>query len=476
MTSACLESLSIELIPTILQQLDSPAELYRLICASPVFYQVFTRHKSSVLAAVIQIAIPQEVLPDALAACDASAVRRFVAELPCRTREDSHISATVLEPIIREFIQNYLRRDYHYPHGSRDLPLMVSLCRLWATVDFFVSRYKQEAFKQIRERLVESNLDPKVYDDNFSDEGTDLSRTEISRLQRAFYRFEIYRKLFPFNTSTVQLYPILNAAHQAYLFISNFPDWEREELACVYDYLIVYTQDVFDKLEDDFVNTVEAGAQAAKEASEPLTKDDYLSFSRLNMLGLSHFTESTKRLHHKRHILLTTTFGLPYLKKLDVIDQSVRLDLITPYVGEQLEPRLVDIFLRSVGAGNEPSETIWPSVTISFVDTLSDWNMGWIWARAAQEVHHHVYRPEDRSIISMGYVFWDISRLRAMGVLDISRQSLKHTPRRARRELPSAEERLSAVHVTDYLLDFLDNEYALFFADSDEPDLESLEY
>ncbi|MCJ1415550.1 hypothetical protein MMC32_001882 [Xylographa parallela] len=474
MTSAFLESLSTDLILAILQQLSSPTDLYKLICASPVYYQVFTRYKLLVLTAVVQNAIPQEVLPDALAACDASgaALRAIEATLPYGIIMGD-VAWGEIGAIIRDFMENYLRRDSLYSHRSRGLPLMVSLCRLWASVDFFISGYKQEAFKQIRQRLLESNPCQKLYDDNVSDEGTELSKIELCRLQRAFFRFEIYRRLFPFRKC---LHLAFGACFQALWFMSKFRDWEQEEFACVYDYLIVYTQDVFDKLEDEFVKTVEAGAQAAKEASEPVTGGECLNSSRLELLGLSHFTASTKRLSHEQHILLTIAYGLPYLKKLDVIDHSMRLALLTSYGKEQLLPPLIDVFRQSPRAGGERSESIWPSLTTAFVDTSSNWNMGWIWARAAQEVNYHKYRPEDCSIISMGYVFWDVSRLRAMGVLDVSRQSLKQTPRRARRELPSAEERLGAVQVSDYLLDFLKNKYAPFFlADGEEPDLERLD-
>ena len=77
----------------------------------------------------------------------------------------------------------------------------------------------------------------------------------------------------------------------------------------------------------------------------------------------------------------------------------------------------------------------------------------------------------------MGYVFWDVSRLRDMGILNISRHSLKETPRRTRKNMPSAEERLKGVQMSDALLDFLDNEYEEFsMADHCELDLEILEY
>lgn len=51
---------------------SSPRDLYSTISSFKPFSQVFLTHKSLILSIVVQLAIPAEGLPDALAACNAS--------------------------------------------------------------------------------------------------------------------------------------------------------------------------------------------------------------------------------------------------------------------------------------------------------------------------------------------------------------------------------------------------------------------
>ena len=57
-----------------------------------------------------------------------------------------------------------------------------------------------------------------------------VSRHEMSRVQRGFYRFEVYCNLFcdP---------EVFRAGEIGDLFFSKFSHWENEQLACVHDYL-----------------------------------------------------------------------------------------------------------------------------------------------------------------------------------------------------------------------------------------------
>ncbi|MCJ1284940.1 hypothetical protein MMC26_004277 [Xylographa opegraphella] len=461
---------------SLVKKINSPADLYRLISASPVSYQVFTDHKVSVLAAVVQNAIPREVLSDALAACDASAVRKVSSGLPRNSEEDLNASATNLSSIISRFVDDYQRRDYVDPKRLRDPSLLTSLCRLWATVDFFISGYKNEAMRQIHERLLNSGHSLPSCDER-SEQMQELSKPELCRLQRAFFRYEIYRKLFTSFSEPYERGPVLSADAQARLFLCKFPDWEQEELACVFDYLMVHAQDCFDKLEDDFVETVHEGANSAKDF-ETLGKEEYIDTVHIN---IAHFMKWQKSYDHRDLLLWIVGLGLPYLKKIDELNQAGRLNLIAPFAGSFLIVRttidVVKVFRQSPRAGGERSETLWPDANSPFTESITGWNMGWVWARASGPVHYYTYRPQDCTIVSMGYVFWDESRLRDMGVLNISRHSLKETPRRSRKDMPSVEERLKGVPISEYLLEHLGDEYEEFnVEDGWKPDLEAFEY
>ncbi|MCJ1387429.1 hypothetical protein MMC18_000272 [Xylographa bjoerkii] len=298
---------------------------------------------------------------------------------------------------------------------------------------------------------------------------------------RAFFPFEIYRKLFAFGRKTHKGHPILDAGDQARLFMVTFSVWEQEEMACVCDYLLINTQDVFDRLEDQFVAKLQAEARISEEIPENLEGRYYLTASRLDLVGLSIFTEEHKQRHHLKLIHKILTFGLPYLKRLDETDQSGRLDLITPFESPfgdySHETSLVDVCRRSYLIDCFRRDLTWPRSASSFTETVTERNLAWIWARAfrgADLCEYSIYRPENCTIISIGYVFWDESRLWGTGLLDIARRDLKQVPRRSRKAMPSAEERLKGM-TTSY--DFLHDEYAEFFlANDDKPDLDQLEY
>ncbi|MCJ1405323.1 hypothetical protein MMC11_008550 [Xylographa trunciseda] len=479
MVSACLESLPTDLILTVLEQLSSPRDLYGLIRASSACYQIFSAHQALVLAAVIQEAIPREVLPDAIAACDASAVREVSSVLLRESDEDSVASKRTMTPIIRKFMNDYQRHDKLSLTRLRDLSLLTSLCRLWATVDYFISRYTKEALQRIRERILKGGLCPSSCNE-VQDSSQELSKTELCRLQRAFFRYEIHRKLFTSVAKSYESGPIFGASDQAQLFMTKFPIWEQEELACVFDYLMVHAQDCFDKLEDDFVKTVQEGAGAA-EASETLREGDYLDESGLDILGYTHFIESQKSRDHPDLLLWIIGLGLPYLKNIAELNQPGRLNLIywfvSPFNTVRKKTKVLNIFHASSRAGGERVGRTSPDTNSLFVDTLTGWNMGWIWARASETVAYHVYRPEDCTIISMGYVFWDANRLRAMGLLENPRHDLKQVPRRNRKDMPSPEKRLEGVQMSYFLREFLDNEYKEDdYSYHCEPDLENSEY
>lgn len=57
-----------------------------------------------------------------------------------------------------------------------------------------------------------------------------VSRKETNRVQRTFYRFELYCNLFHDSK-------VFEASEMEGLFFSKFSYWENEQLACVYDYL-----------------------------------------------------------------------------------------------------------------------------------------------------------------------------------------------------------------------------------------------
>ena len=138
MAAIGIDVLSVELKLAVLQQLSSSRDVYCLIRASSTYLQVFIRYKVSVLASVIQRAIPHEVLPDAIAARDASRVQEIVSTLPkyegirAQVQNATHLTY----PVISAFMKTYRSRA-DTGDRLRNITTCMRLCRLWAIVDFF---------------------------------------------------------------------------------------------------------------------------------------------------------------------------------------------------------------------------------------------------------------------------------------------------------------------------------------------------
>jgi len=59
------------------------------------------------------------------------------------------------------------------------------------------------------------------------------SQAETERVERAFYRFEIYCTMFRYGQANYRFH----ISEQRRLFFSHFSPWENEQLACIHDYL-----------------------------------------------------------------------------------------------------------------------------------------------------------------------------------------------------------------------------------------------
>lgn len=219
--STRMDTLPADILLMIMLKLSSPRDLYSTIRSFRYCYQVFLTHKSLVLSTVIQLSIPPEVLPDALAACDASRIASLISQLNKldRSTRTSKREFRAFEGSMRknamEFLRSYrLRRQ----RSVDDLSTTIRLCRLWAINEFLVTRYSEQAFKNMHHylRAQESRKSGGCIGGVRATAA--LSETEHSRLQRAFFRFETYRKLFTRGMEDSCFYtPILNQREQSRL-------------------------------------------------------------------------------------------------------------------------------------------------------------------------------------------------------------------------------------------------------------------
>ena len=489
-----LTSLSTELLFEIINQLSSLKDLYALIRASTLFYSTFLSTKSSILSHVLQKAIHPDVLLDALTAARASEIVKLNRSRPHSEDDDELIRQGTIE-----FLNEYKGRlDENQPAKLHDQALLIPLCRLCSRVDFFITDFTSKALDSLQKPLPLSySLNPCKSSSELDSLNTlaSLSTTERGRLQRALFRFEIYRKVFHIAEEPRGLDPLFSENEQADTFLPLFTPWEIEEFACVNQYLVNRLESVFDELEDNFVNAVLKAAaldysskksnhsnSAHSSASNIRTKgpgisqddwfvDDptpcnllsrdssYVGMETLDWFSLNFFGKHQKKFHHGTHITALVHRGLPFLKCYLELDTQARTDLTLSTFTPHTRPSLHGI-LQEYHNDLQQSDRRAETERHFNGDSLKFSNYGWLWANE-QSARTGNYGLACRfDLMNRGYVFWDRGRLQASGILDTpcdiaDRAFTIFSKGPDRRQMPSAEERLAGVRVRGEVLETL---------------------
>jgi len=451
-----LNSLSAELVLMVMVHLSSPRDVYSMIRASLLFHQIFLTYKSKILSSVIQQAIPPEVLPDALAACDASRIESLTShcsklDRSTRTsiRENRKLHVSMRQQAM-EFLRNYRRRTQQ---RVDDLSTTLRLCRLWTITECFVTRYSEQAFKNTRRHLSrQRSRNPGDCAEGQSPTGA-LSKAEHSRLQRAFFRFEIFRKIFTPGIEDRHRYsPIMNKREQSLLLQVLLRPWELEELACVHEYLVKEMEYSFDELEGIFVENI---MKAAKDGEELLLSSGpvdsgyalYTKYTGLGILdwhGLGMFEGTCGVSCHDEEIKSMVARGLPFLRRYLRLGSKERMAVMTFYsMGDSSLEEVLD------GATYYPDNQRATAKPTESSDSLRNSTMIWSWARQSKsQVSYRFCAPEETALRSLGYIFWDKIRLQAAGILDHPRDELELIlDHRDREDMMTAGERLEGLRI-----------------------------
>ena len=272
------DRLPAELITPILLQLPTTKSLYSLIRASPRAYQVFLASKGKILISVMRRTIQPVAFFDALAAVKASQLR----EKGPNRRE------------VLAFLRKYENRRHKCVTQEMkllDATTAVSLCQLYRSTHCFIydlasrSNFYLRRCGDTRSKKIHSTPRgdfnfPKMngFDDLWRGKEAipadrnfiyvPLSETEEGRLQRAFYRYELYAQIFSSDMeyNGEKLWELPSDSH---FFLKKYQHWELEELSCVADYLRSLLFNCFDRIESSF-----EGVQLPK----PPLNDDVTSF------------------------------------------------------------------------------------------------------------------------------------------------------------------------------------------------------
>ena len=402
-----IEMLAPELQLHILSNVNTAGDLHALIRASPRFYQVFLHNKDTVLSAVTRRQFHPAVISDAL----------FFAKL-----------SQLEQPLSRDTVLELCK---NYPGEQNEgtvipVPLSTALCKLARTVRFFVQDYARNTLPLMAElgRSLDVDVLPEYPAEDFSSH-SQLSESETGRLQRAFCRFETYRYLFArcspnldHNVRDCADTPIMYPAEQARTFLQQFQDFQVAEINCIRDYLYRRLRGIFNRLEDEAVETLPIETFIFDEEGD-IESEEWSS-------ELWFFTENGK-LYQDRHIEHLMSLGLEYIRRIFESTGEEQKTLFirhidiacVKHIERNFITRAIDSLAFNPAGKGVPllDETDPPFVYEVNPDVELDIPDAWQWAypRAPPVKLSDFY---SKGLRDWGFVFWDMDRLRESGILE----------------------------------------------------------
>ena len=400
-----LELLYAELQIQIMVQLDTIEALQAVIRASPRLHQVFRINKEQVLSRVARQCFHPTAVLEALSVA--------------RLSQWGH-------PLPKEKAMAFL----HAPLEDRKRPLFAtppisqskSLCKLERRIRFFAEDYAREVLPVLGKLAASQDLPIATdHDPEHAENTAGVSESEFGRLQRAFCRYELYCQLFAQcagEDEECQWYRDgISAQEQTEFFLLKYRPFEIAEIHCVRDYLRRRLRVIYEQVEDEAV-----------EAPRPeyFDQGDSCATGRKPCPRTFRYHGTSNQPGHQEHL---TSLGLSFLRRTLEATGAERRDLILHgtdtccdglseygFITEALGPLGLDYWHSrddKIGPVNAQKEM----ESLLNCDDEELVPPGWLWYCADKEF----VEPADsacQGLRAWGYVFWDHSRLRALGILN----------------------------------------------------------
>lgn len=202
--SSRIEGLPLELVQIVLSALPDVSSLQAAVLSCPLFYRSFMRAERAIVTQVLSNQVDISVLPEAIAASESSWLR------PHDT-----------DPKSRAAIVDFVDRNLH----RRPM-----LSEHWSLIEAIpISRFHFH-LQALTEMFIKATFSKSPLEE-YSSVATHQER---NRIERAFYRFEIYCNLFRESRRSAES---IVYEEQRELFFQNFAAWENEQLGCIHDFL-----------------------------------------------------------------------------------------------------------------------------------------------------------------------------------------------------------------------------------------------
>jgi hypothetical protein len=226
--NASLDKLPTELKISILKAVPDISTLCTLFNASPLYYQAYMSQRRLILSSILSN-LPPSIATESLAVLQIS---RIPSGTESKCKEAVEKFATQYKQQQQVMIAQTLI--------NLDLEDVVAM----ATLHLLIERMTQ--------RFCDSRcaLNPITCEAEPTYER--LSASETIRIQRAFYRLELFSRTFQFDWRHWPLLYLLHGDPRTYPLFSNYTPWEKEEIGCVVEFM----SDMYEVITDQCADTI----------------------------------------------------------------------------------------------------------------------------------------------------------------------------------------------------------------------------
>lgn len=455
-----MQSLPIEILGLILRSIDFPKDLDAAVRAYSTWFRIFHTAPVRTLSEVLRNSVHPAIIGDIIVAsrCPRRSTWR-------RSSTPSYLRAYSAE--MATFTEDFLQGKPHLRRFPEYMPGLTRLSKLIIRISLLVDDFFHRASVTLARPLsgCVSNCEDGESSAPVRREFDTLSRTERARLQRAIVKLETYIEMFSF--------PTLRRYEQCKQFLQNLDPWEVEEMSCVYHHFVQKLGkkvcEEQNKLADRVLSHPLTGVDIDDEVLVATECGDGFSIRSVNsqknematfepgkdhsLFFFSRDYNSSKLAHFDGIISRSMGNLWDLCVKLEQGGESCRFRRRTGSIFASL-PETIDRLASPL------VDTVRPKLS-DFTDHPSQPNMGYYaFKRSANESYLGVYRSDSWAIRAMGYVFWDLDRLRQPVVWAKLREASKMTGDHARAAYDpslhtSAEEKLQGIRVSVRLMEEL---------------------
>ncbi|KJK79987.1 hypothetical protein H634G_04226 [Metarhizium anisopliae BRIP 53293] len=361
---ASIEGLSVELLQMVLSELPDVSSLRAAALSCPLLYGVFLEADTTITTRVLLNQIDDSVLPE--------------AELAFLSSSLHHGPEPKYRHVVVDFITQNLRQR-PTPPSSWSLQKALQLERLHLCVS------------ELTQKFVHTTLT--TYP--MTQSKCTATRLERCRIERAFYRFELYCNLFRMLPEIGAELPI--RVEQNKLFFACFAPWENEQLGCIHDFLVRAVSPAFNDIAEHDIAWGAFRVEYDDRIDSPFIQH-ILSrgLKKLYSIILAEtYLERHQLLYDRGFPSITDNFLYEGLQSANEHNDHVSLDGWSPENEALLTRR-------------------------SFVaDPDSGPRDAWQWAHREEAWTNWVYQEDRDNIRRWGYVMWDRCRLDSVGILQV---------------------------------------------------------